>query len=400
MTDVQKLVEWLDLIAEATGWYVGFLDRSGVLLTPVRLGHTSERVLRLAQENPILLEPGAELLRSAHAQEEHLLIWTGPEEITMAVGALRPPDADGDPDGDGVYGVIVGHATPEAGAQGERQLVATARLMLSIAALLVEYERVQERLQDQDHLMHLAQTSILKAIQAQVNPHFLFNTLSTLCGLADMENAPKVRDGLLRLATLLRYSLSDDTAWRSGVGISDRTRPLRAGEILLRDEIRYVKDYMHLIKLRFQNRLQVEISVPAELEDLAVPRMTLQPLVENVVKHVLEQRDETCRIWIRALSRESVLVLEVEDSGSGFPQDVMMALQVSTLSLGGGRRSSKGDAESVESSSIGLRNLAQRIVAMYGPPYGVAIESVGGQGSIVRVYLPIEGRVPNAGPSG
>ncbi len=140
----------------------------------------------------------------------------------------------------------------------------------------------------------------LSALNAQLNPHFLFNTLNAVSSL--VERDPRgVRRMIARLSELLRYTLN---------GGSDN-------EVLLGQEIAFVERYLEIMQIRFQDRLEVDVQLGDDAGNALVPSLILQPLVENAVKHGVEKISGTGKIRIEARREDDRLVLSVSDNGPG-----------------------------------------------------------------------------------
>jgi sensor histidine kinase YesM len=190
----------------------------------------------------------------------------------------------------------------------------------------------------------------LSALRAQMNPHFLFNTLHSIAALVRTDPRA-VEDALERLAHLLRRLLD---ANRAGVD-----------QIALQDEWEIVRDQLELEKLRFGDRLNVATDFESDALECQIPTFTLQPLVENAVRHGVAARTQGCTLNITARIRNETLEMEVQDDGPGAD------LRTATNAAG-----------------LGLRAVRQRLLAQYGDRAGVHIETAPGRGFLVRVTLP------------
>ncbi len=197
----------------------------------------------------------------------------------------------------------------------------------------------------------------LTALQAQINPHFLYNSLDSinwmLIARGDHESSRIIQS----LGRILRYSVDTHTAF-----------------VPLREEIENVENYLIIQKNRFEDQLRYRIAIPAELADFQVPRLILQPLVENAIKHGMNQRHELF-IEITAEQTDEVR-LSVRDNGAGMTADTLSrVLQFSPLA---------GQVH------LGLANVDHRIKLIHGEEFGVVITSEPDQGSVVTIRLPRE----------
>ncbi len=203
----------------------------------------------------------------------------------------------------------------------------------------------------------------INALQAQVNPHFLYNTLDSinwmLIDKGDFQSSRIIQS----LGKMLRYSINTDET-----------------DVTLRDEINFVENYLQIQKNRMEDRLNYQITIPEELLDKTVPKLFLQPIVENAIKHGLNSTGKpgTIRIW--AEQGELIRVM-VEDTGVGMSRAKLESL---------GTKDPIGTL-SEDSTHIGLANVNQRIKLKYGEKYGVLIKSKPGVGTKVTILLPKTG---------
>jgi len=207
-----------------------------------------------------------------------------------------------------------------------------------------ESQRAVERARA-ERLERQALDAQLRTLQAQIEPHFLFNTLANVVSLVDAQPADAKRM-LERLIELLRGSLSASRAQHATLG----------------QEVDLVRAYLDILAIRMAGRLRVEIDVPAPLRGRSLAPMLLQPLVENAIQHGLEPTIEGGRVRVAAAEREGVLEIMVEDDGAGFGD----------ITRGGG---------------VGLANLRERLAAMYGGAARMSIEDAR-PGTRVRLALP------------
>lgn len=204
------------------------------------------------------------------------------------------------------------------------------------------------------------QTEILQ-LRSQINPHFLYNTLETCKGVAISEDAYQVFGMLDALGEMFRYSVTGDST------------------VYLEEEIRIVRSYEKLQKVRFGQRVEMVYHIPTELLGIKIPKMLLQPLVENAVFHGVEGLTGNGLIEISAFTdQHNILYIMVVDNGMGCSAEELARIR-NTL------------AKSSETSSIGLLNVHRRITLQYGNDYGVNIQSELGRGTQVTVTIPVDG---------
>lgn len=217
--------------------------------------------------------------------------------------------------------------------------------LASLFSTQIELSRIEE----QAKLLNISE---LKALQAQINPHFLFNSLNTIVSL--IRTSPdKARDLLVKLGTYFRSNL------------------YHTDEIFLSDEIENIKNYLEIEKARFGDKLNVVINVPVNVNCM-IPPFTLQPLVENALKHGLLPRVEGGDIEISGEIKGGDVLLSVRDNGIGIEKDKLLTLL----------------DESVCSKSIGIKNVNKRLICKYGSSYGLRVESRSGTGTVVSLTIP------------
>ncbi len=226
-----------------------------------------------------------------------------------------------------------------------------------IDAIRITNERYEREIRDQE-VGKLATEAELRALRAQVNPHFLFNALTTI-GYLIQTAPPRALETLLRLTALLRAVLRSEGEFTS-----------------LGRELEVVESYLDIERARFEQRLRVTIDVPGRLRNIRVPPLVLQPLVENAVKHGIAHKQSGGEVTIRArvdrIDNDRQLSLIVEDTGAGATADALQQ----------GRR-----------MGVGLRNVERRLECQYGKAASLSIRTVAGEGTFVEVRIPVQSNV-------
>jgi sensor histidine kinase YesM len=212
-------------------------------------------------------------------------------------------------------------------------------------------------------LDHKLKDAELLALQTQINPHFLFNTLSAGMQLALAEDADKTAEFLDNLAAFIRYALKP---------------PARS--VRVSDEIECVERYIWLLRLRFGERYRFRLSVDEEALSVETPALLLQPLVENAVAHGLRDREAGGEIRVGVRLEGGTALLAVEDSGEGMSGEEIARVM---------RESSSDDGSPLGEGGIGLHNVIRRVSLATGGRGRVEIESSPGAGASVRIYLPV-----------
>lgn len=202
--------------------------------------------------------------------------------------------------------------------------------------------------------------SELDALQSQINPHFLYNTLDLVVWMVEVERYQDVIDMVKALAGLFRISLS------KGNHI-----------ISIKDEILHATNYMSIQQVRFKNKFEVSFDIDPEIEDCATVKLIVQPLLENAIYYGMEHMDNgEGEIKVRGYEKDGDVYIEVSDNGMGIPEEV-----ISTLLVDKAKPRGKG-------SGIGLWNVNQRISLYFKGDYGLSIVSELDEGTTVTIHLP------------
>lgn len=207
----------------------------------------------------------------------------------------------------------------------------------------------------------------LLALQTQINPHFLFNTLNSMRALSRKQHADAVAVMAESLADLFRYSMSN---W---------------GELVpLREELAHVANYVTIQHARFGERFQFDCAVPEELLDTLVVKLSIQPLIENAITHGLDRRREGLRIVVQACPQETALHIAVADNGYGIDAQTLARLEASLARPVAVAQLPTADV------GIGIFNIDRRIKLLFGEQYGIAIQVEQGAGTTVALRLPYQ----------
>ncbi|WP_135557149.1 sensor histidine kinase [Paenibacillus cymbidii] len=199
----------------------------------------------------------------------------------------------------------------------------------------------------------------LKALHSQINPHFLYNTLDSMNALAMLENVPLLARMSKMLADMFRYSISQ----------GEQIVPLR-------EELNQVKRYFEIQQIRYDHKFKLMLSIPDRLLDYAIPKLSLQPVVENAVYHGLELSPEGGFVAITVYETAEGVVIEVFDNGGGIKDEELARIRERM-------REPVGSAD-----HLGLANVQERMQLHYGAAYGIDIESVCGKGTSIVFRLP------------
>lgn len=195
-----------------------------------------------------------------------------------------------------------------------------------------------------------------KALQAQINPHFLYNTLDTMSSIAQLRDCGEISELCQSLSNIFRYSLDTGTPFST-----------------VAKEIAHLKNYIYVMNMRMQGEVEYIFDVEEDVLQDSLPRISIQPLVENAINHGLKNARGEKRVCIRAYKEQEYLKIVVEDNGVGISERRLDEL----------RKNYRG-----QENSIGLSNINARMQMLYGETYGVTIESVEGQGTRVVLTIP------------
>jgi two-component system LytT family sensor kinase len=225
-------------------------------------------------------------------------------------------------------------------------VVVSTVLCVAVPIKIWNSARIEHRLQEQEKLLMAAR---LQALASQINPHFLFNTLTSISSL--IRSKPETaRMLIVKLSGLLR-------------------RLLRSQEhfVTLREELEAIDEYLDIESIRFGPRLRIEKAIDPGTLEIVVPSMLLQPLVENSIKHGLSPKIGEGKITLKSTRENRHVIIDVIDNGVG----------VSTAR-----------AERAQAGGIGLRNVNERLRVIYGANYQLQLDSVPGEGTCARIIIP------------
>ena len=231
----------------------------------------------------------------------------------------------------------------QKGAQEFQALAGTFNQMLERIETLMKEEKEQEA---------LTRIYELKALTSQINPHFLYNTLDTIIWMAEFQDHQKVVDITKALSNYFRLSLN-------------------AGEeiVTLRQEIEHVRQYLFIQKERYGDKLEYEIDEPDDIPDIKLPKIVLQPLVENAIYHGIKESERPGKITITVSKRDTFIDICIADNGVGIKENT-----TSTKELGG----------------VGIKNIKERLTLFFGEAFSMEIESEPNAYTKVYLHLPLK----------
>lgn len=233
------------------------------------------------------------------------------------------------------------------------------KVIVELARGLAQLFSTQLELGEAERQARLLQDAEIKALQAQINPHFLFNALNTVVSLI-RTNPQQAREVLIELGNYIRQNLKSSLCkWTN-----------------LETELKHVQAYLAVVQARFSNRLKVTVDVPGRFLGATLPPLTLQPLVENAVQHGFIKFTDESTISIRAVLQDEDLLITVQDNGIGIDPERLEDLL-------------EGKKTPDDEGGIGLINVHGRLKGVFGPGYGLSIQSTPHGGTTVQFRIPL-----------
>ncbi|KIL42147.1 hypothetical protein SD70_02960 [Gordoniibacillus kamchatkensis] len=237
-----------------------------------------------------------------------------------------------------------------------------------VGQLTISYNKMIHRIDELVNSVHrsemMRKEAAYQMMQAQIKPHFLYNTLESIRMIAEANDDPDAAHMSYSLGKLLRYSLSSAKS-----------------ETVLLEEIENVKEYIHIQSVRLGDRLQVSFQLSARVDSFVCPRFILQPLVENSIVHGIAGVRKRCTLTIRVYEDSSHMYVDISDTGAGIEEGRLRHIQAGlkwaadagdSLAAGGG---------------VGLYNVNERVKMFYGKDSGIRLESVYGEGTSCTLRL-------------
>lgn len=221
-------------------------------------------------------------------------------------------------------------------------------------------QRINELIEDNYVKQLLVKDAQIKALEQQINPHFLYNTLNLINWEAQALDAPNIPRVVEALRDLLRGTLSE-----------------KSETIPLSKELSIAEAYLRIQQIRFGDRLNCDIQADPQLMDVLVPKMSVQPLIENAIKYALEPNTEPCHIYLRTHLREDRFTITVSNTGSQIDEQILSKLA--------------SHRTAAEGFGIGLENIDARIKLIFGQEFGLSFYNTSNTAN-VEILLPYPGR--------
>ena len=253
------------------------------------------------------------------------------------------------------------------GEQGKRiDLTKKDQELLLIAETTNDMlDRLERNIHDIYQLELSQKDAHMRALQAQINPHFMYNTLEFIRMYAVMENQNELADIIYEFSSLLRNNISDER------------------ETILKQEVEFCRKYSYLCMVRYPKSIAYGFKIDPGLEEMRIPKFTLQPLVENYFAHGVDYRRTDNVISIKALKKEGYVEILVTDNGRGMPAEKLAEIQDKLA-----QRTFEHTVDySGKRQSIGIVNVHERFVLYFGDRYDISVESVEKEGVRYRITI-------------
>ncbi|MDE6963988.1 MAG: histidine kinase, partial [Lachnospiraceae bacterium] len=245
-----------------------------------------------------------------------------------------------------------------------------AQISVSVNRMLDDIQDMTHRIMHTQEKLYLTELSKrqaeLTALQIQMNPHFLYNTLDCIKGIALIRKVPEIAAIANSMSRILRYSIRSEDV------------------VPVRREVESITDYLKIIQIRHQNKYDIHVNVEEKAKDMPMPKMVLQPLVENAVFYGLESTSKAGELVIEGRTEGNFLCFAVENSGKSISREKAEEL----MHVFEENRREDNERLFSEKSGIGLKNIDKRIKLRCGEQYGISISQRKEGGTIVRVCLP------------
>lgn len=252
---------------------------------------------------------------------------------------------------------------------GRYEAIPESGMILELGLLTRQYnmmiERIRHLIEDVYKAQHKQNEARLLALQNQINPHWLYNTLESIRMSAFLAKAPDVAVMIKLLGRLFRLALNKQSVTS-----------------LVADELEYIRVYIQLQNIRYEHRFRLIERIDEKVLSTPFIRMTLQPCIENSIVHGFVDPDRLYTIVIEGVTDGADALIRIRDDGIGMEPPALRQLQHSLMEPA-------SDQRRTERSSLGLRNIQERLKLHYGPGYGLAIDSPAGGGTMVTLRFPL-----------
>ena len=236
-----------------------------------------------------------------------------------------------------------------------------------IATLTIAFNGMMQQLDDANRSVkeyrQLQQSTAFYALQQQVNPHFLYNTLDMMIGMATQGDTKQIIAACSCLGSMFRYNLARELT------------------VPLGNELKHIQNYICILAMRSRGRIQIRLNVPAEENQTMIPKLTLQPFIENSVKYGFDAMMSDCLIELSVQRQQEMLTVSIADNGAGFPDKVINEL---------GQAVRHPESADVDARHIGILNVCRRLHLIYGDGFSMELSNRTTGGALVTLCFPPE----------
>ncbi|WP_407267757.1 sensor histidine kinase [Radiobacillus sp. PE A8.2] len=219
-------------------------------------------------------------------------------------------------------------------------------------------KKIQTLINDVYKLQITRKEAQIKALHSQINPHFLYNTLDSMSAIASLRGVPILSKMSKMLAGMFRYSISNGSQM-----------------VPLQEELDQVKRYIDIQKIQYDDKFDLTLSIAEALNQYLIPKLSIQPIIENSIYHGLELVQSGGKILIQATVHENEVIITIKDNGVGIPKTELKSIQEALVTR-------------TDEDHIGLKNVMERVQLIYGSDYGITIMSEEDKGTTVIFRLP------------
>ena len=219
--------------------------------------------------------------------------------------------------------------------------------------------RIQELMEQNIYEQKEKRKSELKALQSQINPHFLYNTLDSIIWMAEGKKNEEVVLMTASLARLLRQSISNE----------DELVPIG-------QEVEYARSYLTIQKMRYKDKLEFQIDVAPEISNIMIIKLVLQPIIENAIYHGLKYKESIGLLIVHGYAQDNHAVLEIIDNGIGMDEETLEHIF-------------EKHKVNYHSNGVGVYNVQKRLQLYYGSDYGITYKSRVGEGTMATITIPM-----------
>ena len=225
-------------------------------------------------------------------------------------------------------------------------------------------ERIQKQTEESIQRESLLKDTAIKAMQNQINAHFIYNVLESVKMMAEIDGEYTISDAVTSLGEMLHYNMR----WKTFL-------------VTVRDEMEYIENYVELMNLRYDFTITLAVKIPDLILQQDIPKMSLQPVVENAITHGIEELDEDATIYIKGVLKADSFDIEIQDSGKGMSERTLQKLRR--------KLQSHVNTDEDQRHGIGLKNVQDRIHIQFGMQYGLLVDSREGCFTKVTIHLPL-----------